>query len=100
MDLFFYREPEEAEKEEQAAKEPVILKVDIPEPTDLEAWNPPEPTQWSEEPAPAVAQTIAPAPAAYANPDDWASEVQGEWANSATGQPTQPNWGAGSSEWH
>lgn len=103
VDLFFYREPEEAEKEEQAAKEPVVIKPELPEPADLEAWNPTEPAQWAEEPAPAVAQTIAPVAAAtYANPDDWASEVQGEWANTAAAapQPAQANWGGGSSDWH
>jgi len=104
VDLFFYREPEEAEKEEQAAKEPqVVIKPEIPEPTEIEPWSTAEPAQWSDEPPPAVAQTVAPAAApTYGSPDDWASEVQGEWASAGTTpqQPAQANWGGGSSDWH
>lgn len=100
VDLFFYREPEEAEKEEQAAKEPVVHKPELPEPADLEGWNPAEPAQWSDEPAPAVAPALPTTTPAYGNADDWANEVPGDWANSAAAPPAQPNWGASNAEWH
>lgn len=72
----------------------------------MEPWNPTDTAQWTDEPAAAAPATTIAAPApAYTNPDDWASEVQGEWANTAataatTVQPAQANWGGGSSDWH
>lgn len=107
VDLFFYRDPEEAEKEEQAAKEQVaaVKPVEVPhEAPDLD-WSAGADQDWAE-PAPAAA--VAPAAAAaapFAPPpaaDDWAAEVaQEQWSS---GQPqaapaaAQPNWG-GSSSW-
>jgi len=111
VDLYFYREPEEAEKEEQAAKELVAVKPEVVahvEPPELD-WS--EPQQWSEEPAaPAAGAPVPgapPAPAGGAPPptfaaasDDWATQVQDDWAANATAsQPAQPNWG-GTPDWH
>jgi len=111
VDLYFYREPEEAEKEEQAAKELVAVKPEVVaphvEPPELD-WS--EPQQWSEEPAPAAGAPVpgappaaagaAPPPAFPAASDDWATQVQDDWAANATAsQPAQPNWG-GTPDWH
>lgn len=97
VDLYFYREPEEAEKEEQAAKELVAVKPEVV-PHDTQELEWPEPQQWTDEPAPAP-----PAPAApytTATSDDWATQVQDDWAANATAsQPAQPNWGS-TTEWH
>lgn len=106
VDLFFYRDPEEAEKEEQAAKEQVVAKPEVVahEPADLD-WTTTEPQQWADDSAPVV-PAAAPAaaaavPAAFPAPnDDWAQQVQDDWtANAATAPQVQPNWG-GTSDWH
>jgi small subunit ribosomal protein SAe len=114
VDLFFFREPEEAEKEEQAAKEQVaaaIKPVEVPhEAPDLD-WNAGAGTDqdWAEPVAPAVPAAAATATAAapFAPPpaaDDWAAEVaQEQWgaappaAAPVVAQPA-PNWG-GASNW-
>ncbi|CAG9831799.1 unnamed protein product [Diabrotica balteata] len=102
VDLFFYREPEEAEKEEQAAKEAVaavVKPVEIPAPLegqDLD-WNTTETTDWNAEVAP-VAPVAAPAFNVGAT-QDWASEVaQEEWSTNQPAAPAAPNWG-GANEW-
>lgn len=99
VDLFFYREPEEAEKEEQAAKEiaPAPVKA-VPEIAEREDWGAADTTQWAEESAPIVggAPAAVPAPAAgvYEN-SDWAAEVQ-EYASGSA--PPATNW-AGNNDW-
>lgn len=103
VDLFFYREPEEAEKEEQAAKEAVAVKPEVVahEPQDLE-WTTMEAQDWNTtEPAAAVPVATGTAPFPAASTDDWAAQVQEEWgANATATQPAQPNWGSSASEWH
>ena len=106
VDLFFYREPEEAEKEEQAAKEAVAAVVKPPEiaaPLDAPEldWNTTETTDWAEPVAPVVPVAGAPAYTVPAT-DDWAAEVvaQEQWSTTSTAQPpSAPNWG-GSTDWH
>uniref|UniRef100_V5I8U6 Small ribosomal subunit protein uS2 n=1 Tax=Anoplophora glabripennis TaxID=217634 RepID=V5I8U6_ANOGL len=106
VDLFFYREPEEAEKEEQAAKEAVAVVKPPPEivaPIDTQEldWTTTETTEWTAEPAVPV-PPVAGAPA-FPTPatDDWATEVaQEQWsATNTPAQPAAPNWG-GSTDWH
>jgi small subunit ribosomal protein SAe len=74
VDLFFYRDPEEAEKEEQAAKEVLPVK-DYTEDIVEDVVN------YTEEPAPA----IVPAPAVAT--EDWNEDetvVQSEWGGANT----------------
>jgi len=117
VDLFFYREPEEAEKEEQAAKEAVAVKPEIPvhEPQDLE-WSTIDAQDWTTtEPAVAAVTgaasggappTSAAAAAATgtggayppATTEDWATQVQEEWSNTPT-TAAQPNWGSTATDW-
>lgn len=99
VDLFFYREPEEAEKEEQAAKELPVAKPEIVahEPVDLD-WNATEPQTWND------TVPVAPVAAApFASTDDWSQQVQDELAATAAAaavaQPAQPNWG-GTGDWY
>lgn len=102
VDLFFYREPEEAEKEEQAAKEAVAAIK--PEPAGVhdavEAdWGTGEMQEWSETVAPAPvagAAGVIPAYTAAGN-DDWAAQVPEEFSGAAAAPPAQ-NW-ATTSEW-
>lgn len=102
VDLYFYREPEEAEKEEIAAKEvavvakPEVVPHDMPEPD----WS--EPQNWADEPAPAaaVAPAVPFAAAAATASTDWASQVPDEWtANPPAQEPATANWGS-TSDWH
>lgn len=114
VDLFFYRDPEEAEKEEQAAKEiapakefpaapvePVtteaswVNEVDAPPVVATESWADdvvPVPAQ----PA-AVPAAGAPAQPAYTPGGDWASQVQEDWSAQPQPAPAQ-NWGGTNTE--
>ncbi|XP_022916542.1 small ribosomal subunit protein uS2 [Onthophagus taurus] len=93
VDLFFYREPEEAEKDDQAAKEVVIPKpeVVVHETADLD-WNP-------EEPAAVVPPPAQPTP--YPATTDWAKEVQEDWDNNAqqAQTPAAPATNWANNEW-
>lgn len=101
VDLFFYREPEEAEKEEQAAKELIPVKPEVVphEPVvDLD-WNATEPQTWEAEPVVPVAPVAA---APFSNTDDWSQQVQDELAATAAAAAAQPapaNWG-GTGDWY
>lgn len=91
VDLFFYREPEEAEKEEQAAKEVVAPKPELaPLDTQDSDWPTGDAQHWDDHTVPAA---VVPPPAAttYVPPaDDWAADVPQEY----TAQPTPAqNWG-------
>jgi len=97
-DMFFYRDQEEAEKEEQAreaAAAPAPIKA-APEEYQPDNWAEPAPesSNWADEaPAPAAP---APAPAAFVASDDWASAPTDDWGTTqtATGEwgGTQNNW--------
>ncbi|KAF5293536.1 hypothetical protein FQA39_LY03021 [Lamprigera yunnana] len=95
VDLYFYREPEEAEKEEQAAKELVAAKPEvIPREAPEVDWT--EPQTWTDEPA--VPIPAAPAPTFPTPSENWANEVD-EWdATAQPAQAAQPNWAA--TNWH
>jgi len=114
-DLFFYRDPEEAEKEEAARAEEVIAskQADFVAPPAKEEWGGEElasaaapVTDWSADGAPAPA--AAPAAPAAAAPafqvtDDWAAQTEtSDWAAQSApaaeaAAPAQ-TWG-GSSQW-
>lgn len=122
VDLFFYRDPEEAEKEELAAKEiaaPPPVKTETDYTHSSENWaDPPTAEATWDDPAAAAAAAAAGAAAPGAAPaapavaagdaafvapaaQDWASA--GDWsaqAPAATGAATDsgPNWG-GSAKW-
>jgi len=96
VDLFFYRDPEEAEKEEQAAKEQAAIagkalesEQTITAPVISENW-PIEPTTVAEvDPAaPAPAFTPAAAPAAT---EDWSAEAE-SWNQDTNDWGGSANW--------
>lgn len=107
VDLYFYRDPDEAEKEEQAIVPKDTMKGD--EFTQGENWNteptgmlpPQEVTDWATEAALPVAPVSAPFK------EDWAADA-GDWAAAsapaaATTAPPPPppqadSWGAGTAE--
>merc|ERR1711990_1411447 len=107
-DLFFYRDPEEAEKEEAARAEEVIAskQADFVAPPAKEEWGGEElasaaapVTDWSADGAPAPA---AAAPA-FQVTDDWAAQTEtSDWAaqSAPAGEAAAPaqTWG-GSSQW-
>jgi len=120
-DLFFYRDPEEAEKEEQARQEALAAQA-APAPAvgkvDDQTWGGEEmTTDWANEPAPGLAapNAMAAAPAegaGFAVSDDWAKQtsapaapVVSDWAAEAPAAPGAPaadptnQWG-GSSNWN
>merc|ERR1711863_161243 len=97
-DLFFYRDPEEAEKEEQARREALAAQA-APAPVgkvDEQTWGGEEmTTDWANEPAPGLG---APAPAAAAAPGDAGGfSVSDDWANQTAATPAVPqtsDWAA------
>lgn len=119
VDLFFYRDPEEAEKEEQAAIEAKAPKDDYAAPA-AENWNvdapapAPEVADWATDTVPVAAVPIsqpgfgAPAATAAAGGDDWSATDTGDWAATpapaaaapAAGgaAPTTESWGGGAAE--
>jgi small subunit ribosomal protein SAe len=98
VDLFFYRDPEEAEKEEQAAKEAAIagkaLEPDAPISAPVissENW-PIEPTVVPADVDPAAATTfVAPAAAAAPVTEDWSAEAE-SWAQDTNEWGGSNNW--------
>jgi len=89
VDLFFYRDPEEAEKEEQAAKEQAAITAKVEEavpapPAISESW----PVEGGGD------ATVGGAdPVAYTAPtEDWSAEAD-NWAQETT------EWGAGTGSW-
>jgi len=116
VDLFFYRDPEEAEKEEQASKELAVATSKVEQPAEnwggevVAASEPAAPT-WSEEgaiPIVAAATAAAPIAAAYNTTDDWATQVGDDWsapppaaAPAPAAAPPTSEWGAaGSNSWN
>merc|ERR1712183_1052312 len=108
-DLFFYRDPEEAEKEEReraeaAAESQQVAKVDFAAPA-KEDWGADEAvTDWSAD-AQAPAAIAAPAAgAAFQVTEDWAAQPTetSDWAaqSAPVGETAAPanTWG-GSSQW-
>jgi len=91
-DLYFYRDPEETEKEEVAAEQTKAKDEYVPEYSAAEAY-PQEPvTDWASE-APA-AQMPAQA-SGYKPAEDWSATDTGEWA----AQPAQASdWGGSTAE--
>jgi len=89
VDLYFYRDPEEVEKEEQAALESkAVTQADYQDTTTWAADAAPEP-DWAGETVPAAG---VPVPAAAAPTTDWSAAAD-DWATSGAGAGTT-DWGA------
>merc|ERR1712083_1213026 len=91
-DLFFYRDPEEAEKEEWGGEELAGGAAPV--------------TDWSADGAPASAAVPAAVPAAaqpaFQVTDDWAAQTEtSDWAaqSAPAGEAAAPNTWGGSSQW-
>jgi small subunit ribosomal protein SAe len=95
-DLFFYRDPEETEKEEQVAGD--VAKGGakdeyVPEYNAADAY-PQEQAEWGADvPAPAAPQ------AGYKPTEDWSATDTGEWAASTAAAPAAASdWGGGAAD--
>jgi len=114
-DLFFYRDPEEAEKEEQARQEALLAaqnaaKAQAPAKVD-DSWGGEEmTTDWANEPVPAMAAPPAAAPGAtFTVSEEWtnppvvapAAPATSDWASEAPAPAAESTaqWG-GSSSWN
>jgi len=112
-DLFFYRDPEEAEKEEQARQEALAdaknaANAQAPQKVD-ESWGGEEmTTDWANEPVPAMAAPPAATPgASFTVSEEWTSQPvaapapTSDWASEAPVAPgdNTAQWG-GSSNWN
>merc|ERR1712062_354757 len=111
-DLFFYRDPEEAEKEEAARAEEVIAskQADFVAPPAKEEWGGEElaggaapVTDWSADGAAAFPAAVpAAAQPAFQVTDDWAAQTEtSDWAaqSAPAGEAAAPNTWGGSSQW-
>merc|ERR1711936_805963 len=107
-DLFFYRDPEEVEKEErekaEAAAESQMVKAPDFVAPDKEDWGADAAvTDWAADGQPAAAPVAAPAAVApYQVTEDWAAQTEtSDWA-AASANPAESqqgnSWG-GSTQW-
>jgi len=115
-DLFFYRDPEEAEKEEAAREEAAVVakQADFVAPPAKEEWGGEEltapVTDWSADGTAAAPVEVVPAvpiaapAAAFQVTEDWAAQTESsDWAaqSAPAGEGAAPNantWG-GSGQW-
>jgi len=105
VDLYFYRDPEEVEKEEQAAQEAKQAPADQMNQYSND-WDTPAiaaapQEDWNEAPAPAMGGGGFAQPAAAPVSDDWSAPVSnwaGEAAPTTAGGETTENWGGASAE--
>merc|ERR1711862_430109 len=111
-DLFFYRDPEEVEKEERekaeaAAESQLMAKAADFAAAPKEEWGAGEGvTDWSADGQPAAAAPVA-APAAIAAPaaafqvtEDWAAQTEtSDWAAQSAPEAAGGNTWGGSSQW-
>ncbi|KAI4799368.1 hypothetical protein KUCAC02_016967 [Chaenocephalus aceratus] len=103
-DLYFYRDPEEIEKEEQAAAEKAVGKEEFQGEWSAPAaeFTQPEVADWSEGVAvPSVPIQQFPAAAAAVKPgekQDWSTQPATEdWSTAPTAQATE--WGGATADW-
>jgi len=115
VDLFFYRDPEEAEKEEQAASERGLKEQTDYQPdqqwtgAEIPAPVVADPLDWANQvEADAAAQQNPPlvVPAFAAAPADWSQPaapgivpVTDDWSNQAPAAPETSDWGGVSENW-
>ncbi|GAB6020375.1 40s ribosomal protein SA [Chamberlinius hualienensis] len=111
VDLFFYRDPEEAEKEEQATQEKALKEPpDFGTTTTQQQWDEPavevqpsEVKQWQEPGAPTREVQLLPGTTFNAGPSDWAAQTEAAAVAAEWNPPTNtaPNeWGgAGAEDW-
>jgi len=111
-DLFFYRDPEDAEKEEQERQKALLDAAAAGQTKQLEQdnWGGEGATDWANEtapavgaPAPAMPAAAAPAAAApaYQVTDDWQGQQpkQTDWAAESEA-PAQSQWGGSANTWN
>jgi small subunit ribosomal protein SAe len=105
VDLFFYRDPEDAEKEEQAAIEGKATKDEYAAAPaenwamDAPAVAAPEAADWATETVPVAAVPIAAAqPFGAAPTEDWSADASNDWAAPVATAPAGNNWGGAPAE--
>jgi len=114
VDLYFYRDPEEVEKEEKEAQERAIVQKDEVAPA--EPWSgdapAPEVSDWASETVPVSSVPVQPfgtttaAAAVAAAPtqqtEDWSMAAKDEWSTApapAAAAPTGGEWGGSTDTW-
>merc|ERR1712112_481456 len=105
-DLFFYRDPEEVEKEdreraEAAAESQLVAKAaDFAAPP-KEEWGADEGvTDWSADGQPTPAAPVAAPAAAFQVTEDWAAQTESsDWAAQSAPEAAGGNTWGGSSQW-
>ncbi|KAG7266119.1 hypothetical protein CRUP_028121 [Coryphaenoides rupestris] len=108
-DLYFYRDPEEIEKEEQAAAEKAVGKEEFQGEWSAPAADlvQPEAAEWTEgvqvpsvpiQQFPGATEAAPAKPAAEGYTEDWSSQAPTEdWSAAPTAQAS--DWGGATSEW-
>jgi small subunit ribosomal protein SAe len=97
VDLYFYRDPEEIEKEEQAAAEKLAQEKEAaaPQETWADEMGGPQVDDWAAEVAPQAAAPAA--PATGGGFEDWSAAPTEDWSAPQKGAPTE-QWG-GNENW-
>jgi len=106
VDLYFYRDPEEVEKEEKEAQERAIVqKEDVPPPEPWAGDAPaPEVSDWASESVPVSSVPVQPFGAAAAAPgtqqkEDWSIAAKEDWSAPAPSNTAGESWGGSAETW-
>jgi len=106
VDLYFYRDPEEVEKEEKEAQERAIVQKEetVPAPQEWAGEVVQEVSDWASEPTAQAVQPFGTAPPAAT--EDWSMPASNDWAAQPADAvaPAAPaasanEWGGGNDSW-
>jgi len=106
VDLYFYRDPEEVEKEEKEAQERAIVqKEEVPPPEPWAGDAPaPEVSDWASESVPVSSVPVQPFGGAAAAPgiqqkEDWSIPPKEDWSAPAPSNTAGESWGGSTETW-
>jgi len=106
VDLYFYRDPEEVEKEEKEAQERAIVqKEEVPPPEPWAGDAPaPEVSDWASESVPVSSVPVQPFGGAAAAPgtqqkEDWSIPAKEDWSAPAPSNTAGESWGGSAETW-
>jgi len=107
VDLYFYRDPEEVEKEEKEAQERAIVQKEEAPPPEPWAGDAPAPevSDWASESVPVSSVPVQPfGGAAAAAPgtqqkEDWSMAAKEDWSTPAPAAGAGESWGGSAETW-
>jgi len=99
-DLFFYRDPEEVEKEEKEAQERAKEEIPAAQPEwTADPIGVQDVGEWASEVPVGAPAAVAPVAFAPASSEDWAVPKQEDWSAEVAPGPNESNWGGATESW-